>query len=406
MLWIDPLERFAGPTNGAWWGARLEQHATRRAPLVLLTGLGGTAGVPSDPETREFLQLDHPLDRLRDLSGSSHLTLVEIAANERGFATGAALAEIRGTYDAMVQRQPGPWEAAARDGGFLRALAHGRQLERRYLSGEPDPASIDPRGQAVAWAVMAWRRAVERDDPVDVETIERLAEHSPLGSRGHIGSEAELHAAIKWACRQATSEGASSLIRPARHIDGTQAFYAEGFLAQALVEPHEITAPAWAIIEAAAPASRLAIVRGSTNVSAIRAHGRVSQAAGVVDVDLRRSVVVRGPDESGAGEDVHVVGSAAFRTDSGFEGRLQAVDYQVEIVLWSTPVGSVTATTVAVRLAPAAPGADHTQALLPIVVIGHSDDGYWQILTDLAAPRTDGEWRTLTESVRVATISQ
>jgi hypothetical protein len=400
LLWLDRLERFVEHTGTARWDELLGVHRERSVPIILLTALGGTAGVPIDEATREFLQLEHPLDRLRDLAGSSMLTLIELRAHERGFEAEDAVEDIRRSYDATAKSRPGPWESAARDGGFLRALAHAHSLERRYLHGEPDPANIDPRGQSVAWAVMAWRRAVQSDDPVDVDTIERLSRHSPLGSRGHIGNDAELQAALEWACRP-TAEKTSSLIRQVRSTDGRRAFGAEGFLAQALVQSHELTASVWAIVEGAAPADRRAIVRSGGNVTAVQAHGRVSAAESAIDIDLRLSVAVRRPDDTAAQEAMH---SAAFRTASGFVGRLQTIDNLVEIVLWSTPVGTVTTTTVAARLAPSAPAADFSPPL-PMVLIAQSDDGYWRIPTDLAAPRSKAEWQSLAESVRIAAVS-
>jgi hypothetical protein len=404
MVWLDPLEPFTQPAGGVRWDDLLAQHATRRAPIVLLAGLGGTAALPAEPETREFLQLEHPLDQLRDLNLAEVLTLEEISLDERGFDDAAALDEIRQTYDAASQTRPGAWETAARDGGFLRALAHGGLLERRYRNGWPDPASLDPRGQAVAWAVMAWRRAVQCDDPMGADVIEGLARHSPMGSRGHIGSESELDAALAWACRRAP-ENASSLISPVRHTGGVRAFRAEAFLAQALVPPRDLTAEVWALIEGAAPASRLAIVRDGGNMSRVQAHGRPSETAAAVDIDARGRIATRGSIDDDPHRERDVVSSVAFRTTSGFEGRLREVDTMVEVTLWATPVAAATSGTVVLRLAPVprSPGAPRTA--LPVVVIAKSDDGYWESRTDVVAPRSEADWRALTESVRVATMA-
>ena len=402
MLWVDPLERLAEQTDDAWWGERLAQHSERVAPIVLLAVHGGTAGVPIEAATRRFLQVNHPLDRMRDLSLSSALTLREMSFSERGFEARRALDEIRQTYDARTQARPGPWETAAQEGGFLRALAHGGGLQRRYTSGWPDAERIDPRGQAVAWAVMAWRRAVQRDDPIDVQTIERLHTHSPLGSRGHVGSASELRAAIDWAC-QIILGHASRLISPVRRADDTLAFRAEAFLAHALVQPHELTDTVWAIIESAAPAcDRLAIVRHGRNATAIQAHGSPSPSATVVDLEPRRPPGSRGPG-GGSAHEHNAVHSMAFRTTSALEGRLRDLDGKVELVLRSDPrVPAVAKTVVASLLATSS--RPRLGERLPDVVIAQSDDGYWQIATNLSAPRTEGEWQALAQSLRIATI--
>jgi hypothetical protein len=404
MVWLDPLEAFTPPGAGVRWDDLLAQHATRLAPIVLLAGLGGTAAIPAELETREFLQLEHPLDQLRDLSLAEVLTLVEISLDERGFDDAAALAEIRQTYDAASQTRPGAWETAARDGGFLRALAHGGLLERRYRNGWPEPASLDPRGQAVAWAVMAWRRALQRDDPIGIDVIEGLARHSPMGSRGRIHSESELNGALAWAC-QRMPENASSLISPVRHTTGDRAFQAEAFLAQALVQPRDLTAEVWALIEGAAPVSRLAIVRDGGNMSRVQAHGRPSETAAAIDINARGRIATRGSINDDPRRERDVVSSVAFRTISGFQGRLREVDGTVQATLWAPPVAAATSGTVALRLAPVPRSAGAPPTALPVVVIAKSDDGYWQFHTAIVAPRTEADWRALTESVRVAIMA-
>lgn len=405
MLWLDPLEGFAEQTSGAWLGERLAQHSDRVAPVVLLAGHGGTAGVPMDAATRRFLQVNDPLDLMRDLSSSSTLTLREMSVGERGFEARSALDVIRGTYDATASSRPGPWETAAQNGGFLRALAHGGGLQRRYTSGWPDAESINPRGQAVAWAVMAWRRAIQSDAPIDVETIERLHLHSPLGSRGHIGSASELDAAIDWAC-QFMPDDASRLISPVLRANEAQAFRAEAFLAHALVRPHELTDSVWAIIESAEPAhDRLVIVRHGRNAIAIQSHGSPSPPATIVDVEPRRPFGSRGPGDGSAHEH-HAVHGMAFRTTSALEGRIRDTDCKVELMVWSDPSAPLVANTVVVSLNPISPSRPALGAGLPDVVIAQSDDGYWQLTTELSAPRTEQDWRALAKSLRIATISK